>query len=268
MILKKEILLLFFVYLFLSLSSYSQGEFETTREPDNYNMNSFGIKLNSNGFGCYYSFSQRINFRLRRFYEAEYNFLKDSKELKVVNDNVSLISPRTFVFGKVNSVHNLKFGYGYNKMIFEKRDKSSISIHLLGSVGFSLCLSKPIYYETFDLQTKTTEYKKFDINAQNGNFDIIGKGPFSKGINELQLHPGIYGKFGIAFDFSRDIMRTNTLEIGGAFDAYLRQVEIMAENKKTFFLSLYVMYNFGQKYNANLNREFRREQRKQERKNT
>jgi hypothetical protein len=250
-----------------SVISYSQGEFETAREPDNYNMNSFGIKLNSNGFGGYYNFSKRINYRLRRFIEVEYNFVKDPKETKVVNSQFQSSTSRNFVYGKLISAHNLKFGYGYNRMIFEKRDKNSISIHLLGSVGASLIIGKPIYYEYFNLRDSIITYGKFDLDDLSNNDFIIGKGPVKMGFSEMKFYPGLYAKFGVAFDFSRDVMKSNVLEAGVVLDGFFRPVEIMAGNERNMILSLYVMYSFGQKYDALINREFRKEQRKNARKN-
>jgi hypothetical protein len=246
---------------------YSQGEFETAREPYNYNMNSFGIKLNSNGFGGYYNFSKRINHRNRRFIEAEYNFVKDLKETKVVNSQFQFLNNRNFIYGKLISTHNFKFGYGYDRMIFEKRDKGSVSIHLLGAVGGSLSIGKPIYYEHYNLTDSIITYNKFDLYDPSANQFIIGKGPVKLGFDELELYPAAYAKFGIAFDFSKDVMLSNALEAGVVLDIYIKEIEIMAGNKRRLIPTLYVMYKFGQKYDATLNREFRRELRKNERKN-
>jgi len=266
----KLLLLQFVFYTCFSLTLFGQGELETTREPDNYNLNSYGIKLNSNGSGLYYSFSSRINYRLRSFFEAEYNYMKNPKEIKVINPYFDAFSVRKFVFGKTYSVHNLKVGYGFNKMIFEKRDRNSISIHLVGSVGFALAVSKPIYYEIVDsaklingyLKPYTSFYR-IDINIQNNPTDILGKAPFSLGLNEIKLHPGVYVKFGMCFDFSQDVMKTRILETGVIFDSYFKPVEIMAGKENSNFIYLYLSYHFGKKYDARLNRDYLKDQRKE-----
>lgn len=253
--------------------AFAQGELETSREPDNYNLNSYGIKLNSNGWGLYYSFSTRINYRLRRFYESEYNYMKSSKEIKVVNPYFDEYSIRKFVFGKTYTVSNLKIGYGYNKMIFDKRDKNSISIHLVGSFGLALAVSKPIYYEIVDsvkiINNKFFPYTsnyRIDINIQNNPTDIVGKAPFNLGISEIKLHPGAYIKMGMCFDFSKDVMKTKILETGVIFDSYLKPIEIMAGKESSNFLYLYLSYHFGAKYNPQINRDYRKSQRKEDRK--
>jgi hypothetical protein len=106
-----------------STSLQAQGEFSTEREPDKYNMHSYGIKFNSNGAGLYYNYSTRINYRNRRFFESELNYVKSPKEVKFTNTTFTY--PSRYVYGKTFSFTNLKFGYGIIRMIFEKRDKKS-----------------------------------------------------------------------------------------------------------------------------------------------
>lgn len=273
MILIKKISLLLTIIAF-SLYTYAQGEPQTAREPDNYNLNSFGLKLDSHGYGAYYSYSHRINFTLRRFLEAEYNYQKNPKEIKIVNPYFDAFSARKFVFGKTHSVYNLKIGAGFNKMLFQKRDKNSISIHIAGSGGVILGISKPIYYEIVDSVKLSngylipyTSFYKININIQNNSTDILGKAPFNYGLSELNFHPGLYAKFGIQFDFSKDVMKTRVLEAGAVFDTYFIPVEIMAGHNNNNFVSVYISYHFGKKYDAILNREYRKDQRKQQRKN-
>ncbi len=266
---KSKILLLFFV-LIAGGYSFAQGELQTDREPDNYNLNAYGVKLNSNGYGLYYNFSHRINYTLRNFFESEYNYQKSPKEIKVINPYFDASSLRKFVFGKTHSAHNIKFGYGYNKMFFRKRDKNSISIHLSGSFGGILGITKPIYYEIVDsvknsngLLRPYTSFHKIDIDFQNNPTDILGKAPFEYGLNEIKFHPGLYAKIGLLFDFSQNVMKTKTLETGIILDAFIRPIEIMAGHQKNLYVNLYISYHFGKKYDADLNREYRKDQRKQ-----
>ncbi|MDD2387713.1 MAG: hypothetical protein PHP52_13130 [Bacteroidales bacterium] len=264
----KIILSLLFTLCFSNI--FAQGELQTDREPDNYNLNLYGIKINSNGYGLYYNFSHRINYRLRNFIESEYNYQKHPKEIKVINPYFDPNSIRKFVFGKTHTVHNIKVGYGYNKMIYEKRDKNSISIHLNGSIGIILGVSKPIYYEIVDsvkyningIPIPFTSDYKIDINFQNNPTDIIGKAAFSYGLNELKFHPGLYAKLGLQFDFSQNVMKTQILETGVIFDSFLIPIEIMSGQESMVYLNLYIAYHFGKKYDANLNREYRKDQRR------
>lgn len=266
----KSLLLNIFALLLAVIPIFAQGELETDREFDKFILNSFGIKLNSNGFGGYYSYTTKINRNYNNFFEAEYNFMKSPKEVKVINPYFQSLYIKKFVFGKTHSVHNLKFGYGIDKNFYEKRDKNSIAIYLSFSAGTALAFSKPIYYEIVDsvkiinnyLVPYTSIYK-IDINIQNNPADIVGKAPFSLGLNETKFHPGIYLKFKLNFDFSQDINKSKVLETGVIYEKYFVPIEIMAGIKNSNFTNLFISYHFGRKFDAKLNREYRKEQRKQ-----
>jgi hypothetical protein len=260
------IILLVCVLCFDAFSVKAQGELAEERGLDNYNENSFGLNLNSSGWGMNYRFSKRINFRNRYFFAVDYNFVKDPKEIKVINPYFE--SQKKFVYGKLNSFHAIRFGLGWQRMIFEKRDKGSISINYLISVGPVIGLVKPIYYEIVDstetignIQYFYASEQKLDIDLHSAS-DIINRSAFYKGISEIGIAPGLFIKTGVAFDFSKDVLKTNVIEIGISLDTYLRPIEIMANNSKQIFGTIYLEYRFGVKYNANLNREARRDLRK------
>lgn len=266
------LLLLFFVAIsFIGISSYGQGEIEKRRLPDNYNENTYGIKINSTGYGIDYRFSQRVTHRLRRYYEVEYNIINSAKEVKVVNPRSDPYSLRRFVFGKTHFVNNIKAGVGLDRMIFEKRDKNSISVHLFGSAGGALAVSKPIYYVIVDSVKYIDNipvdyyysYRQVDVDMQHNPTDILSRAPFVYGLDEMILHPGIFIKAGVAFDFSREPLRTNVLEVGGSFDYYFKPFEIMAGHQHSSLFSLYISYRFGRKYDATLHRDARRWERQQ-----
>lgn len=255
---------------FISIKLLAQGEFNYTHEPDKYNINSYGVKLNTNGYGLLYSFSKRINNRNRFFIESEYNYQKSYKELKIINPYVETYSKRKFIFGKTFSVHNIKLGYGHNYMLFEKHDKNSLSIHLSASIGGILSLSKPIYYEIVDSfyyhnekRYAYTSEHRFDEYKHKNPTDIAGRSSFFKGITETRPNAGIYLKLGLAFDFSQDLERTQVLELGALIDLYINQLEIMAEKRSRFYPALYIAYHFGKKYDPRINRDYRRQLKKE-----
>jgi len=261
-------IILFFFVSVIGNYLYAQGEIETEREPDNYNENSFGFKLNSNGFGADYRFSKRINFKLRYFYEAQVNYIKDPKEIRVINPYFEV--SKKFVYGKMNSFQNLKLGFGINNMFIEKQDKGSISVHAIFGAGGILGVEKPVYYELVDSSKDAGDYvvyytniHRMDIHKYNPT-DVYSKAPFKYGLDEIKIVPGIFVKSAIAFDLSKNVMKTNVIEGGVEFDVYFRKVEIMAENDKNLFLYVYLSYRFGSKYNAVLSREVRKSQRKEQ----
>ncbi len=267
---RKIIVLLFFI-VYLPVAMFSQGEFSDNRESLKYNINQFGIKVNSDGFGVLYTFAQRVNYRLRRNYEVEYDYVKSLKEVKMINTNAEVYgcSMKKFVFGKENSVHVLRAGYGYNWMIFEKRDKGSVSIHLQANAGFSFAFEKPMYYVMIDsavmFNGKPYYFKsnhRFEDYYSPQVFDLVTRSPYSVGMSEIKLRPGNYIKLDFLFDFAQDAMAVSALEVGGIFDFYYLPVTIMYNQPHNFMWSIYIAYQFGRKYNPTLNRDYRRSQRK------
>ena len=75
---RRIIVLLFFVVCIDALV-HAQGEFAEDRELSRYNVNQFGAKVNTNGFGVVYTFAQRVNYKLRRNYEVEYDYVRSLK---------------------------------------------------------------------------------------------------------------------------------------------------------------------------------------------
>lgn len=267
---RKFIVLLFFIAS-LPISLLAQGEFSDNRETTKYNVNQFGLKVNSDGFGAVYTFAQRVKYRLRRNYEVEYDYLKNLKEVKMINTNAETYGcdMKKFVFGKVNSVHLLRAGYGYNWMLFDKRDKGSVSIHLQTNVGFTFAFEKPMYYVMIDsaemINSHAYYYKshhRFEDYYSSQVFDLVTRSPYSKGMSEIKLCPGNYVKIDISFDFSQDAMRVSSFELGTIFDFYYRPLTIMYKQPHSFMWSLYIAYQFGKKYNPTLNRDYRRSLRK------
>lgn len=267
----RKIIVLFFFVVSIPVLVLAQGELSDSRESLKYNINQFGAKVNSDGFGFVYTFAQRVTYRLRRNYEVEYDYIKNPKEVKVINSYFSAYSSdvKRFVFGKVNSVHNIRLGYGYNWMIFEKRDKKSVSIHLQANAGFSFAFEKPMYYVMVDsmyMFNGIVEYvvsdHRFEDYYNNGVYDIVTKSPYRKGLNEIKVRPGNYLKLDFSFDFAQDAMLVSAIEVGAIVDFYYMPVTIMYEQPHNFAWSLYIAYQFGRKYNPAINRDYRREQRK------
>jgi len=270
---RRFIVLLFFVVCIFKLSN-AQGEFAEDRESLRYNVNQFGAKVNTNGFGFVYTFAQRVTYRLRRNYEAEYDYVSSPKEVKMINSYFASYSNnvKRFIFGKDNSVHNIRLGYGYNWMMFEKRDKNSVSIHLQANVGFSFAFEKPMYYEMVDSVTVFNNMANYHYSRHRFEdyytgkvSDIITKAPFSTGLNEIKVRPGNYIKLDFSFDFARNAMIVSAIEVGGIVDLYYFPVTIMYNQPHNFMWSMYIAYQFGRKYNPTLNRDYRREQRKLQR---
>ena len=85
--------------------------------------------------------------------------------------------------------------------------------------------------------------------------EIYGRASNFRGFNELSVHPGLHFKYGLNFDYSSYKDGIKGLEIGVALDAYLNEIEIMAEDvygiggaeNKQLFVNLYLNFFFGRK---------------------
>jgi hypothetical protein len=239
-----------FLFFFLVLISYSanllaQGEIDEQKKILLRDERTFGLSLNSNGIGGDYKYAKRINAKNHNIYQIELMSLKHPKEIKITNN---IYSNKSFVFGKTNNFFVLKGVYGRQSEIYRKNDAGGISIRYNYSIGPTIGILKPIYYEVLYTTGVPWEfYSKIEkFNTSTHQSDIYGRASFFKGFNELSLVPGISTKAGFTFEYSRIDKALHSIEIGIGMDLYPKEIPIMAiENNNFFFLNLYAGYRFG-----------------------
>ncbi len=263
-------ILVMFLFLVISSLSYAQGEIVQEKDLNYYSENSFGLKLNSNGFGLDYRFDYRYTNKTRGFLESGVDILKDPKELKLYNPFFN--DQKKFVYGKINSVFKIRLGTGIQREIFSKQDKNSLSIRYQFAVGGSFAFAKPMYYNIVDSVEIVGNQQYFYSSPQTFNLDyhnpsdIVSRESWFKGLSETKIIPGAFIRAGLNFEFSNDRFKTKALEIGAEFDIYTKNVTIMAENEQQFFLNIYCSYRFGYKYSTLISRDARKFLRNQEKK--
>jgi hypothetical protein len=233
---------LIFLFLVTSLGClFGQGELDEKTVLLLRNENTASFLLNTNGWGLNYRYAKRKSYFKRYLYEIDLVGIKDSKEIKVS----SQIDSRSFVMGKLNSCYVLRFGYGYQKEIFSKFDKSGIAIRYFYTGGASFALSKPYYYLVW-YKLGENNYLEKDETYNQATGAIVGRAPFSKGMDELKITPGLYARCGFSFDISRSEEVINALEIGAGIDIYPKKIMIMANDQNRWvFLSMFISYRFG-----------------------
>lgn len=238
--------------LFINILLYSQGEIDDQDKIFYRNERTYGILINTNGLGFNYRYSRRIDAFRKTLYEIEFDHVKHPKEIKAPQKNTN----RSIVYGKLNTVYTIKGAIGYQKEMFQKRDMGSISIRYFANSGLSLAFLKPVYFEYLDTKG-IPYYEKFQ---QHGTF--IGKAPFTMGFNEISLVPGIYGKAGICFEYSKIDVVFHAIELGMAMDVYAKKLKIMDTpvNKflyilpdNQFVISLFLSYRFGKVIDTRFN---------------
>jgi len=235
-------------YLFiLSAPAFSQGELDSQAKILYKNERSFGVFLNSNGLGADYSYAKRINARNHTLYQVEFLSMKNPKEIKISN---SYYSSKGFVYGKINNFYELKGQWGKQTEVYRKNDANGISIKYFYSIGPSIGILKPIYYEIrYIIPIDGKFYPDYRIEKYNSSIhqsDIAGRASFFKGFNEFSLIPGASGKFGFNFEYSKDNKILNALEIGVGVDVFPKNIPIMAmESNQFFYLNFFAGYRFG-----------------------
>jgi hypothetical protein len=249
-----KVILLSFFFIFLTYHAFSQDETEESRT-FNRDEKTGSIILTSNGWGGNFRFGKRLDGYRKRIYDIDFTEVKHPKEQRVSNPYNS--DQRKFIFGKLYTLYNLKFGYGIQRELFSKFDKGGIAIKYYYTFGPTLGILKPIYYEVLEDPPSSPGDKIVSIKKFNSNIhtidDIFGKASFFEGLSESSFSPGLSCKFGLSFEYGLTNTHINAIEVGAMFDIYLKKIELMAFNDpQQFFLSIFVAYRFGKTY-GNIN---------------
>lgn len=237
-------------FLLITLFTIAQGELSSETRVVTTNEHSFLFALNSNGTMFSFQHGKRLDGFRKRTLDFDFAYIKHPKEIRVENPYYQ--SQKKFVFGKLYSMFALRGGIGKQKEIYSIFDKGGIAIRLHYSIGGTLGLMKPIYYQVVDSSKISDNYeiiyisdKQFDYNIHQIS-DIYSRSSFFKGLNETQLIPGAYLKAGMSFVFSEKQEAINALELGVICDFFSKPIQIMAtEKKERYIISLYIGYRFG-----------------------
>ncbi len=224
----------------------SQGELDEQQKVFFRNERSFGVLLNSDGLGVSYREAKRINYLNKKLLEFDAGTLKHPREYKVSNLYTQATS--TFVFGKLNSVFFLRGGIGRQHEIFSKEDFGGVAIRYFYSAGPVVAIYKPIYYRVMyvvsDYRYEIRE-EKFDVAIHTVN-DIYSKAPFTKGLKETKVLPGLFLKGGFNFEYSKEDKLIHAIELGVQINAFPKEIPIMASpDNRAIFFSLFASYRFG-----------------------
>jgi hypothetical protein len=242
----KRLLIIAGFLLYGALLLNAQGDLDEQQKVFFRNERSYAFLLNSDGIGFSYREARRINFLNKRLLEFDIGTLKHPKEYKISNPWTT--GTGSFVFGKLNSVIFLRGGIGHQHEIFKKADLGGVAIRYFYSGGPVVALYKPIYYRVlYPVSLNEFELKdeKFEVSIHQPT-DIYSKAPFTKGLNETKALPGLYGKAGFNFEYSKEDKVIHAVEIGAQVNAFPKVIPIMSSpDNKAIFFSLFVSYRFG-----------------------
>jgi hypothetical protein len=242
----KKLLIIAVASLFGAISVSAQGDLNDQQKVFFRNERSFAFLLNSDGLGLSFREAKRIDFLNKRLFEIDAGTMKHPKEYKTSNPYTT--GTGSFVFGKLNSAFFLRAGIGHQHEIFKKADLGGIAIRYFYSAGPVIGIYKPIYYKVLYPISLT----EFEIREEKFTSsiavpaDIYSRAPFTKGLNETKALPGLYGKFGFNFEYSKEDKVIHAIEVGTQINAFPKKIPIMASNdNKAIFFSFFVSYRFG-----------------------
>ncbi|HRH63065.1 MAG TPA: hypothetical protein PLI68_07045 [Bacteroidia bacterium] len=212
---------------------------------------SLGISLHSRGFGLTYHNGKHITGKSKRIFEIDLLTMKHPKEIKSLNQYYD--KTRSFVYGKLNSLAILRGGIGLQRALYQKEDPGNVEVRYSFYGGASLGFAKPVYLyileESNDPYSPNKVIEKY--NPDKHPIDIIyGKAPLGYGLEKTIVHPGLYAKAGISFEWASDEEKLRCLEIGVVADYYLTSIQLMAYNKANpLFTTFYASLAFGRRWN-------------------
>lgn len=237
----------FIFSIFLCYSFFCQGQTNQSGKNIVYRFERvFYLDAHTQGGGVGY-----LHGRLKGIYKTTYtdihlNYYKDLKERRISNIFGSF---NAFVYAKQNSFLNLKIGKTVSNIIFQKGENQGVRVDYHLGIGLNVGLLKPYYLEIRRPNTGQSEYLRYESPYESNFLNIYqieGGTSFFRGIFESAIIPGGYAEAGLDFEFGefKDIVRV--LRVGGRFDLYPRNIDIMVlEDNKPYFVTLFARYALG-----------------------
>ena len=204
------------------------------------------LNLNSSGFGVGFQQGKTPNYKDKHLWEIEFSYCIHHKAVlgKMAPDG------RSFSYGKLYDLFFLRGGYGYQRILTHKPYYGGVQIRWFFSAGATICFGLPTYLEIVkwdSLGFGHTEVERYSPD-KHGIGDIYGAAPFFDRFHKIAVRPGFYGKAGINFDFSKNPLKMQVLEVGVSMDMVFPFIQQMAFNRtKPAYFYGYIAYSFGKK---------------------
>ena len=242
------IIILIFIFQFSILHSVAQEIEVGEAEMELITIKEWNIflQLNSSGFGFGFQQGKTPNYKDKHLWEIEFLYCIHHKAVlgRTIPDG------RTFSYGKLYDLFFLRGGYGYQHVITTKPYYGGVQIRWFFSAGASVCFGLPSYLEIIIPDTGLffhTEIERYNPE-KHGLGDIYGAAPFFDRFHKIAVRPGFYGKAGINFDFSKNPLKMQVLEVGVSMDMVFPFIKQMAYNRtKPVYFYGYIAYAFGRK---------------------
>ncbi len=220
---------------------------------------SIGFRLLSNGwevFGEKAKIKNIYKTRIIQFGFSQIRHWKETKrEPKYQFSNSG--SQRSYYYGLQNLFITLRTAYGFRKNIADKAERNGVRFAISYMGGFTLGLLKPYYLE-LAYKDINNEFAPVIVSQRYSQENhekflqvdsIVGASDFGKGITEIEFIPGIYGKFGLNFDWASKEKVVKALEVGVVVDLYYKDIPLMVLKDNRFFhIAAYIGFQIGKRY--------------------
>jgi hypothetical protein len=209
----------------------------------------FLLCLNSSGFGFGYQQGKTPYYKEKHLWEIEFSYYINHKAVL----GRTPWNGRAFSYGKMYDLFFLRGGYGYQRVITTKPYYGGVQIRYFFSLGATICFGLPTYLEIIyedPVGYPYTETERYNPENQyhNNVLNIYGAARFFDLFHKIAVRPGFYGKTGLNFDFSKNPLKMQLLEVGVSMDMIFPFIQQMAFNRtKPAYFYGYVAYSFGKK---------------------
>lgn len=206
-----------------------------------------GAFIHTNGIGLFFRKGKHVTGKRMMFYEIEATNMKHPKGYRGVNPFEE--RARQYVYGKQNSFAIIRPGIGMQNVLHGKNRRKGVEVRYHTFVGPSIGLIKPVYLEIIKHENnqKINVVEKYDPQLHHLD-NIYGKAPFLRGLGETRPQLGVYGKFGMSFEYSGYDDYVKAIETGIVVDAYTKKIPIMAETSNNqVFINFYISFLIGKR---------------------
>lgn len=236
-------------------AQFDTESFDTLENQILYNKTkTYGLLFNNLGIGVQYRTGKRISIFKTRMLEFDFVYYRSFKQVKLLKPYQNA---KRYVLGKQNDAFFLRGGMAWKNLLNRKPYWGGVEIRLTYAAGFSLGIAKPYYlyviYEAPNSGGQSYEIRPqvYDSDPNKRDWlDEFGRAPFSKGLNEISLHPGAYLKFGLNFEFGNESTKIKAVEVGATIDVLPLGMTVMAYSEnQIFFPQFYISVSWGKRFN-------------------
>lgn len=242
-------LLFILLALFIVKSNYAQETIFEETTTIYANETSGGIGLHTNGFVGTFRYGKYLTGFSKRIFEVEIGNIKHPKEIRSINPFENDV--RGYVFGKLNYFYFLRPSIGFQNVFIPKQSIRGVSVTYVAHGGLSFGFAKPVYLNIQEDEAGTNNTiivsRRYDPDVHDQG-DIYGRASFLNGMDDIRFYPGLFGKFGLHFDYGQRREALRAIEVGLKADLYLEDIPLMAfTDNQPYFVNIYLEFFFGER---------------------